>query len=459
MAAIDEVTGTIDKPTIRAYGEVRKGFTHFAEGDVLLAKITPCMENGKCAIASKLINRLGFGTTELHVLRPYEGILADFVYYYLRQKSFRAEAAMNMTGTAGQLRVPSAYIERVKIPLCSTNEQKRIVKKIRDFTQRARSAAPRLQRIPPLMRKFRQSVLAKAFRGELSERDPSDEPASILLERVRQEHRKKWEKDLRDKGKDPKNYKHEDSELVDIEGPYRLPESWTWTTIGAVETFIGSGITPLGGQNVYVSDGIPFIRSQNVYPDGLHLDAVVHVTPRMHAEMRRSHVSPGDVLLNITGASIGRSTYIPAYFGEANVNQHVCIIRTGPWIVPAYLSSFLNSPIGQDQIFAIESGVTREGLNYGQIRQLKFPIAPLNEQKQIAKRVSEIFNKTNLATNAALEATKRTDSLEQSILLSAFQGRLVPQEPNEEPVSILLDRINTVRTSVGKKGNPKRFKK
>jgi type I restriction enzyme S subunit len=375
MAAIDEVTGTIAKPTIRPYGEVRKGFTHFADGDVLLAKITPCMENGKCAVASNLINGMGFGTTELHVLRPYDGILAEFVYYYLRRKSFRAEAAMNMTGTAGQLRVPSAYVEHVKIPLCSTDEQKRVVKKIQDFTQRARAAALRLQRIPFLMRKYRQSVLAKAFRGELSERDPSDEPAYKLLVRVRQERRKKWEEGIRAKGKDSK-YKYEKPEIIDTEGLFTLPESWTWTTLGAIETFIGSGITPLGGQNVYVSDGIPFIRSQNVHSDGLHLEDIVYVTRKMHDEMKRSHVIPGDVLLNITGASIGRSTYVPDNFGEANVNQHVCIIRTGPWIVPAYLSNFLNSPIGQDQIFATESGVTREGLNYGQNKTTQIPNRP-----------------------------------------------------------------------------------
>jgi type I restriction enzyme S subunit len=86
------------------------------------------------------------------------------------------------------------------------------------------------------------------------------------------------------------------------------------------------------------------------------------------------------------------------------------------------------------------------------IRQLKFPIAPLNEQKQIAQRISEMFTRANVATKATLEATKQTDSLEQSILLKAFQGRLVPQEPNEEPVSALLKGISTSRTGTGKKG-------
>ena len=119
-----------------------------------------------------------------------------------------------------------------------------------------------------------------------------------------------------------------------------MPETWVWTTIGELETFIGSGITPKGGKRVYVSEGIPFIRSQNVHPDGLRLLNVAYVTLSMHEEMKRTHTFPNDVLLNITGASIGRSAYIPEELPKANVNQHVCIIRTGGRLFPAYLSHF-----------------------------------------------------------------------------------------------------------------------
>src|SRR6266568_1691326 len=89
MASIDEVTGSIQRPEVKRYGEVRKGYTHFREGDVLFAKITPCMENGKAAIARNLVNGIGCGTTELHVLRPLDGILPEFVFYFIRQESFR----------------------------------------------------------------------------------------------------------------------------------------------------------------------------------------------------------------------------------------------------------------------------------------------------------------------------------------------------------------------------------
>src|SRR5712692_994514 len=103
MASVDHKSGAVSAASIRPYGEVRKGFTHFAEGDVLFARITPCMENGKIAVARNLVNGLGCGTTEFHVLRSLGGILPEYIHRYLRQESFRRSASANMSGTAGQL--------------------------------------------------------------------------------------------------------------------------------------------------------------------------------------------------------------------------------------------------------------------------------------------------------------------------------------------------------------------
>ncbi|MEA1863704.1 MAG: hypothetical protein U9N46_00650 [Euryarchaeota archaeon] len=144
----------------------------------------------------------------------------------------------------------------------------------------------------------------------------------------------------------------------EIEGAYELPEGWVWVDIGSFALFVGSGITPRGGKSNYLENGIPFLRSQNVYPDGLHLDYVVYISEDLHNQMSRTHVEDFDVLLNITGASIGRSTFVPPSFGRGNVNQHVCIIRFKDYVDSAYISSFLNSPFGQDQIFATQVGVT-----------------------------------------------------------------------------------------------------
>lgn len=127
MAAIDEVFGTIAAPQRRPFAEVKKGYMHFRDGDVLFAKITPCMENGKAAIASNLVRGLGFGSTEFHVLRTRSEVLPAWLFYFVRQPSFRDEAKRNFTGTAGQQRVPTTFLSSASIPVPPLPEQRRIL--------------------------------------------------------------------------------------------------------------------------------------------------------------------------------------------------------------------------------------------------------------------------------------------------------------------------------------------
>lgn len=127
MAAVDEVSGAIADSQVRSYAEVKKGYTHFMDNDVLFAKITPCMENGKAAIANNLVGGFGFGSTEFHVLRSKGEVLPDWLFYFVRQSRFRAEAKRNFTGTAGQQRVPTTFLAATKIPVASIAEQRRIV--------------------------------------------------------------------------------------------------------------------------------------------------------------------------------------------------------------------------------------------------------------------------------------------------------------------------------------------
>lgn len=127
MASVDEVSGTIATPRRRPFVEVKKGYTHFQDGDVLFAKITPCMENGKAAATSNLVGGHGFGSTEFHVLRPKSEVLPAWLFYFVRRPSFRNEAKRNFTGTAGQQRVPTTFLSSASIPVPPLPEQRRIV--------------------------------------------------------------------------------------------------------------------------------------------------------------------------------------------------------------------------------------------------------------------------------------------------------------------------------------------
>ncbi len=449
MPAVDADMGAITEPERRKFGEVRNGFTFFQDGDVIFAKITPCMENGKAAIARNLINGLGFGSTEFFTLRSNGTVVPEYIYHFIRQESFRKAAEENMTGSVGQKRVPKHFIENSIIPLPPLAEQRRIVAAVEQLLARVNASRERLDRVPGLLKAFRQAVLAAACSGRLTEgwREEHGDNSRLIGSPVIQDVSVK-------KRANERNYIE-----ADIEYPI-LPISWKWLPIGEFKIFIGSGITPRGGKNAYQrKDGVPFIRSQNVYPDGLRFDDIAFISEELHNTMLRTHTKPNDVLLNITGASIGRSTFIPPEIPIANVNQHVCIIRTDGSIFPKYLSIFLNSQIGQDQIYKLQGGQTREGLNYHQVRSIKVSIPPLPEQHEIIRRVESLFALADRIEQRVAISKERADRLTQAILSKAFRGELVPIEAElarregreYEPASVLLERIRREKEAKGQK--------
>jgi restriction endonuclease S subunit len=175
-----------------------------------------------------------------------------------------------------------------------------------------------------------------------------------------------------------------------------IPEEWEVKTINDLVVHVGSGATPRGGSTVYLDKGIPFIRSQNVYFSGLRKDELVYIPKSTHADMRRSNVNNGDVLLNITGASIGRACVVPEGFTEANVNQHVCIIRPNIKLNNFFLFYFLQSKFGQDQIFSLQTGSNREGLNFQNIRSFKIMLPLMQEQKEISDILFSVDDKITI---------------------------------------------------------------
>jgi type I restriction enzyme S subunit len=164
MAAVEAATGRIGTSTVRKYGEVKKGYTFFREGDVLFAKITPCMENGKMAVARGLRNGIGCGSTEFHILRPRPGVDPHYVYHFVSSARFRAQAAHHMTGAVGQKRVPAYFLEQCEIPLPDLEEQRRIVTEIEKQFSRLDEAVANLKRVKANLKRYRTAVLKAARR-------------------------------------------------------------------------------------------------------------------------------------------------------------------------------------------------------------------------------------------------------------------------------------------------------
>jgi len=167
MAAIDGETGTIKEPEIRRFGEVKRGYTLFQLGDVLWAKITPCMQNGKSAVVDRLVSQVGFGSTEFHVLRPGPKLTSEWVHRFVRRISLRQEAQTHFTGSVGQQRVPQGFLETQTIPVPPVDEQLRIVAHLDRVQARVDELRSLQQSTQAELAALLPAVLDKAFRGEL----------------------------------------------------------------------------------------------------------------------------------------------------------------------------------------------------------------------------------------------------------------------------------------------------
>ncbi|USP60527.1 restriction endonuclease subunit S [Aeromonas veronii] len=340
------------------------------------------------------------------------------------------------------------------------------------------------------IKKLRELILELAVRGKLVPQDPSDEPASVLLERIAAEKTRLVKEG---KIKKPKAL----PEIGEEDKPFELPEGWECIRLGDLTSKMGSGSTPRGGQSAYVSEGIPFLRSQNVWNEGLRLDDVVYIDENTHLKMEGTKVIPGDVLLNITGASLGRTLIFPDSIKEANVSQHVTIIRLLIDELAPFVHLGIKSPLVQDLIWGRQVGMAIEGLSKRTLELFEFPIPPLAEQQRIVAKVDELMalcdqleqrSESQLAAHQTLVETllatltdscdadelaqnwarlsthfdilftteASIDALKQTILQLAVMGKLVPQDPSDEPASALLERIAAEKARLVKE---KRIKK
>lgn len=163
MAAVDEVLGVIFSTETRRYSEVSKGYTPFTNGDVLFAKITPCMQNGKSAIAENLVGGFGFGSTEFHVLRPTDVVTSEYIFWLIRRPTFRVQAERHFTGSAGQQRVPTSFLENYPCPIPPLALQKEFAQRVTKIRELEADQATSRTRLDALF----QSMLHRAFNGNL----------------------------------------------------------------------------------------------------------------------------------------------------------------------------------------------------------------------------------------------------------------------------------------------------
>ncbi|HML02478.1 MAG TPA: restriction endonuclease subunit S [Candidatus Bathyarchaeia archaeon] len=406
----------------------------FDEDLVLLAEDGGYFGDRSKSIAYKVQGK-SWVNNHAHVLRPRQGIEIGYLLSVLNY----SDVMPYVRGTT-RLKLNQSDARKIRVPLPPTNAQKRIVAKVEALFAESKTAREVLDKVPLLLRRFRQSILAKAFSGELTQRDPNDEPAQKLLEKIKLERKSYWEEDLRRKGKNPKFYRYKEPEPIVSDKLVALPSGWVWTSFETVcwEITVGH-VGPMVDE--YVEEGIPFLRSLNVRENRYDPQNLKYVSSEFHKKLAKSHLFPGNIV-TVRSGNVGVSCVIPGTIGEANCSDLV-IVRPISSFIPEYGSYFLNSFYARDQINSMKVGIAQTHFNIGSMKKILIPLAPFNEQKRIVQKIAELNALSDIIEISVAKSEELVDRIDQAILAKAFRGELVLRDPNDEPASILLQRIKS----------------
>lgn len=420
MPLIAAKYGVANQHEIRPWGEIKKGYTHFAEGDVGLAKITPCFENGKSTVFRNLTGGIGTGTTELHIVRPLF-VDQDYILLFLKSPHFIETGIPRMTGTAGQKRVPTEYFAHSPFPLPPLAEQQRIVAKVdelmglcdrleaaragreavRDkltaaslvrlnapdpetFQSDARfalDALPALTTRPDQIKALRQTILNLAVRGKLVPQEADDEPASELLKRIAKEKaRRVKDREIRQRDIQPP--------IPSNEAPFDLPNSWVWTRLGTLCFLITDGAhhTPK-----YQDEGVPFLSVKDVSSGIIDFSNTRFISKEAHRELaKRCNPEFGDILLTKVGTT-GIAVEVDTE-QEFSIFVSLALLKfSRENIDRRFLCYLINSPFVKRQSADNTQGIGNKNLVLRLINQFAIPLPPLAEQHRIVAKVDALM--------------------------------------------------------------------
>jgi type I restriction enzyme S subunit len=367
-----------------------------------------------------------------------DAISPEYLAKYMLSPSYWAQISVVSKGTA-QPGANASILGELDIPVPPLDEQRRIVAKLDALQARSRRAREALDAVPPLIEKLRQSILAAAFRGDLTKdwraKNPNVEPASELLKRIRIERRKKWEEaelaKMVAKGKPPTDdrwkAKYKEPEPVDtIELP-ELPEGWCWA---AAEEVVDPGADIVYGivqPGPTVTDGVPYVRGMDIQ-DGTILESQLLCTSRAIADRyARASLRGGDVLLGIIRAT--KVAVVPESLTGANITQGTARFRPAGGLQTQYLAAWLECRFAQQWLHARYRGIDMPGLNLQDVRRLPVALAPSTEQVVITSRLRTTSYRTRSVTNAAMLLQSAQSRLDRAMLASAFRGTLSERAP------------------------------
>ncbi|MFH1231775.1 MAG: restriction endonuclease subunit S [Planctomycetota bacterium] len=367
MAAVDEYTGTVTKSEIVPYKKVAKGYTYFEENDVLFAKITPCMQNGKHIIARNLIDKIGFGTTEFHVLRPNENIIAEWIWYFIRQPSFLQEAISYFTGAVGQQRIPESFLLDYIVPFPSVADQKRITAKIQELMTEVKKLQSAISKS--------QSAIDSLFSSYLNQVFSSPEA-------------KKWERKKL-------------GEVCEVFSGSSAPQD---------EKYFKDGKYPL----VRVSDLGNFIRTDNLVNIHDYINDIAVKELSLSKAEKGTILFPksGAAILNNNRAILGKDAYIVSHLAAVKVKEGLTNIN--------YIYYWLCQI---DMVKHMEN-VGYPSLKLSTVAKIQISVPPIETQQQIGMDLKAKMSEIEKLKSKIYNQQSAIETLPQSILRKAFRGEL-----------------------------------
>jgi type I restriction enzyme S subunit len=399
-------------------------------------------------------------STGFDVLRSSH-IQPKWLFYLVQTDVFVSAMSMLVQGAlypAVRPRDIRAYL----VALPPRAEQDRIIAEIEALLTDLEAAVASLKRVQANLKRYRASVLNAACEGrlvptesELARKEGRTyETGEQLLARILKERRAKWEADqlakMLDAGKAPKDdswkRKYKEPSSPNTSSSFELPEGWTCASSDQLLAWVTSGSR--GWARYYSSDGALFLRMTNLDHGTITLDLsdIQRVKPPKGTEGERTRVAAGDILISIT-ADVGMVAVIPEGFPDALINQHVALCRLVSCFSAKYMAWFLASDSGQQQLRHLQRGATKQGLGLDDIRAVTVPTPPRSEQGRIVSEVEQVVSICDRIEAQVDTLFIRVNRLRQAILKSAFEGKLVPQDPSDEPASVLLEHILSERSS------------
>lgn len=368
MAAVDEVSGTIARPEVKTLGTLRKGFTPFRENDVIFAKITPCMQNGKSAVTRGLANGLGFGSTEFHVIRCGPRVLPDWIWYFLRQCHVREAAERSFRGSAGQQRVPANFLKQLRMPVPGRNEQQRLVRRIGECMERIDE-----------IRRLREGGIRESKAIE-----------SAIFHDF----------------------------LHDGRGAPR----WPLVRLGDLTNASRYGTSRRAQSQ---PNGVPILRMGNIVDGYLDISDLKYV--ELPDEQKTKYLLfPGDVLINRTNSLelVGKAATFDRLKGDWVYASYLVRVQVDTkHVLPKFVTATINSYIGRDYVLkTARRAIGMVNINAKEMAGFPISLPPLDVQRELVDRLVEV-RRVSQQIRTGLGAAD-TDHLNEAVLRKAFAGEL-----------------------------------